>query len=70
MRPSELKAKLQAVGNDFFNPKTMAFWGDTMKNFRCRDAGDCWELYRAQPVKHGVNDSYFFKKTDFSRVRK
>lgn len=69
MRPSELKAKLDSINDPFFNAKIMAIWGDTMRNFRCRDGGDCWELYRAAPVKHNLNDSYFFNKITFKRDR-
>ena len=29
---------------------------------------EAWELYRKQPVKHGVNGSVYFDKQTFARV--
>lgn len=63
MRPSELKVLNEKNGGKFFNPSTMAFWGDTMRNFRCRDNGDgTVTLYRHTPTKAGM-DEYIFCKT-------
>lgn len=61
----------------FFNRSTMQFFGDTMKNY-----GVCkvvvrnsmgvnvmaWELYRRQPVKHGIKSSTYFNTEDFKII--
>jgi len=69
MTPSELKFNVEQ-GKDcfFFRRDTMRFFGDTMRNYGVRDAGDCWELYRKQPVKHGLQESAFFDKKDFHQI--
>ena len=70
MRPSELKALNEKNGGEFFSVKSMAFWGDTMRNFRCRDNGDgTVTLYRQHPVKHGNCDSYVFDKATGLKLR-
>lgn len=68
MTPSELKAKYLANNPEgfFFTRKTMAFFGDTMRNYGVRDAGENWELYRKRAVKHGLKTSHYFSKSDFS----
>lgn len=55
----------------FFDRDTMAFFGDTMRNFGLRQprtvrslSGEpvtAWELYRRQPVKHGLHRSHWFE---------
>jgi hypothetical protein len=67
MTPAELKYQYQQANPDghFFDRKTMAFFGDTMANFGVRDDGDCWELYRRRPVKHGLRSSHWFDKQTF-----
>ena len=67
MTPSELKYHVGETGSYFFTRASMRFFGDPMKNYGCRSVGNCWELYRKQPVKHGVNNSAFFDKETFSR---
>lgn len=78
MTASELKYKVEVHGNEpfFFTPKTMKFFGDTMRNYGVRSATidtyskknvECWELYRRQPVKHGLSDSAYFSKQTFER---
>lgn len=41
MTPSELKYHVETAGHEtyFFTRKTMAFFGDTMKNYGVRDGG-------------------------------
>lgn len=29
---------------------------------------EAWELYRKHPVKHGMNKSAYFRKSDYSRI--
>ena len=70
MTPAELKYLVQSTGSYFFTRQSMKFFGDTMKNFRCRDGGDCWILYRKNPVKHGLNSEYYFSKTTYQRIHK
>lgn len=82
MTPSELKCNIENAGNDsrFFTRRTMQFFGDTMANYGVRDAGaietesgeilEAWELYRKQPVKHGLKSSAYFNKANFRRVFK
>lgn len=33
MTPSELKYQVEQTGSNFFDRKTMKFFGDTMKNY-------------------------------------
>lgn len=70
MTASELKQKVEAAGHVtyFFTHKTMRFFGDTMKNYGVRDGGDCWELHRKRPVKHGLQSSAYFDKKTFKRI--
>ncbi len=70
MTPSELKYHIEQAGHEpyFFARRTMRFFGDTLRNYGTRDAGDCWELYRRRPVKHGLDSSAFFDKTTFRRI--
>lgn len=68
MTPSELKHKTADTAPYFFVAKTMKFFGDTMRNYGVRDAGDSWELYRKKPVKHGLNKSMYFDKVTFKQV--
>ena len=67
MRPSELKWNVEHgdFGKRFFARETMKFFGDTMANYGVRDAGDCWELYRKNPVRNGLQNSHFFNKLTF-----
>lgn len=73
MTASELKAMIEAKGTEkhFFTPKTMKFFGDTMRNYGVRETViDTWsennvevyELYRKKPVKHGLTKSAYFRK--------
>ena len=70
MTPSELKYNVETNGWDsyFFTRSNMKFFGDTMKNYGCRDNGDTWELWRKRPVKHGLSSSAYFDKKTFDRV--
>lgn len=67
MTPSKLKEKyLEHNPNGlFFDKKTMAFFGDTMKNFGCYQEGDCYILYRKTPVKHFANVEFKFDAKTF-----
>lgn len=69
MTPSELKYNIKQHNEEshFFDRGTMRFFGDTMKNFGVRSAGDNWELYRKRAVKSGQG-SFFFDKKTFKRV--
>ncbi len=29
---------------------------------------ECWELYRRRPVKHGLNSSHYFNKSNYEKV--
>jgi len=70
MTPSKLKAAILAAWPEshFFDRATMRFWGDTMANFGCRDAGDAWELYRKRPITDGIAHSHFFDKKTLREV--
>ena len=68
MTPSELKYQTRETEPYFFTHKTMGFFGDTMRNYGVRSAGDNWELYRRRPVKHGLQSSAYFDKVTFKRV--
>jgi len=78
MTASELKYKVEQSGEEpyFFTPKTMRFFGDTMRNYGVRSAVittftqkhiEVWELYRKRPVRHGLSDSAYFRKDTFAR---
>lgn len=80
MTPSELKYQVEQAGHcpHFFTRQTMKFFGDTMRNYGCRDGGvvvtasgetyDCWEVYRKRAVKHGLAASAWFDKVTFERI--
>jgi hypothetical protein len=72
MNPSELKYnhELHNPNSYFFTRDTMRFFGDTMKNYGVKDKGSYFELYRKQPVKHGLNSSHYFDKTTFEQLSK
>ena len=43
----------------FFEPKTMKFFGDTMKNFGIFTDDEGYKyLYRKKPVKHGLTGTW------------
>ncbi|KKN24865.1 hypothetical protein LCGC14_0890670 [marine sediment metagenome] len=69
MTPAELKNQVEQ-GKDrfFFTRKTMRFFGDTMRNYGVKDAGEVWELYRKHPVNHGLSSSAYFDKKTYRRV--
>jgi hypothetical protein len=52
----------------FFTRRTMRFFGDTMRNYGVRRAGNYWELYRRRPVKGGLRESAWFCVETFHRV--
>ena len=66
MTPSELRFHVEQTGSHFFDRKALKFFGDTMKNYGCRDAGEEWELWRKKQVKHGLKGSHFFNKVTFA----
>ena len=74
MTPSELKTNIlkHDPESHYFDLKTMQFFGDTMRNYWVRRAEiegvAVWELYRKRPVKHGLQNSAFFRATDFQQV--
>lgn len=65
MTPSQLKAAYQQAHPDghFFDRKTMKFFGDTMKNFGCEDAGTHWYLWRKRPKPYQSVGFWFDKET-------
>ena len=70
MTPSELKQNHEFFNSDsfYFERKTMRFFGDTMKNYGVKTHFNFYELYRKQPVKHGLKNSAFFDKTTFKKL--
>lgn len=79
MTPAELKERVSATGSNFFDRKSMAFFGDTMRNYSVRskpvtvetwsgDTYECWELQRKHAVKHGLCDPAYFDVKTFKRV--
>lgn len=83
MSPSELKYNYnQKVGGYYFTRSSMKFFGDTMKNYGCRKVVvpvmdysveelkqvTVYELYRKNPVKHGLRSSAYFDATTFEQV--
>lgn len=81
MSPAELKFNVSLTGSNFFDRKSMKFFGDTMANYGVsakpvsitqRDGTnvECWELYRKRPVKHGLNKPAYFCTMTFKRIFK
>lgn len=72
MTPSQLKTHYLANNPDgqYFTRTSMRVFGDSMANYGCRDAGDCWELYRKRPVKHCMQSSRYFDKSTFAIVHR
>lgn len=79
MTPSQLKYNVEQTGSCFFDRSSMKFFGDKMSNYGVRskpvkviDSLDneysAWELYRKQPVKHGLASSAYFDVKTFKRV--
>lgn len=66
---SDLKRFVESTNEEphFFDRSSMKFFGDTMRNYGVRDYGDCWELYRRKPVKHGLKNSAYFDKVTGKR---
>lgn len=60
----DLKRAVQARGtvSYFFDRNTMAFFGDTMRNYKLVDHAQYYELERRRSVKCGLRDSCFFDK--------
>lgn len=69
MTPSDLEYHHERLnpGSHFFDRDTMRFFGDTMSNYGVKDLGDCYELRRKKPVKHGLWSSVFFDKVTFEQ---
>lgn len=55
----------------FFDRKTMAFFGDMMKNFSVYHDRErnCYELSRKKAVKHGLMSSHCFDDETFKEIR-
>lgn len=72
MTPSQLKYNHESLNPNsfYFTRDTMKFFGDTMRNYGVRTHSDSYELYRKQPVKHGLKNSAFFDKTSFIKLHK
>jgi hypothetical protein len=73
MTPSNLKQAVQAhnPGGFYFSPRTMKFFGDTMKNYRVRTCSfnpEYWELWRKRPVNGGLKASHYFHKKTFNET--
>ena len=79
MTPATLKNKVNSTGSYFFTADSMRFFGDTMSNYGVREdiVSSCcqknipvWELYRINPVKHGMQKSAYFAIDDYRRILK
>ena len=77
MTVTELKILTKETSPYFFTPKTMRFFGDTVKNYGVRQCKidtynekdvSVWELYRKRPVKHGMQSSAYFRAGTFEQV--
>jgi hypothetical protein len=67
--PADLKYNVELTGSHFFERPTMKFFGDRMSNYGVRFLKDenVYELYRRNPVKHGLNSSAYFDADTFER---
>lgn len=72
MTPSQLKYNHELLNPNsyYFTRNTMKFFGDTMKNYGVKTHSDYYELYRKQPVKHGIKNNAFFDKVSFIKLHK
>ena len=72
MTPSQLKYNHESLNPNsfYFSRDSMRFFGDTMRNYGVKTHACCYELYRKQPVKHGLKNSAFFDKESFIKVNK
>lgn len=72
MNASQLKYNHESLNPNsfYFTRDSMRFFGDTMQNYGVRTHSDSYELYRKQPVKHGLNNSAYFDKTSFIKLHK
>lgn len=78
--PSQLKREVINAGNEpyFFAPKTMRYFGDTMRNYGVRkpveietNLGEivkAYELFRKRPVRGGRTESSWFHADSFKCV--
>ena len=70
MTPSDLKLLYQTHNPEghFFDRRTLAFFGDTMKNYgvrTCEVDSTAWELYRKRRTPKGHWKSAYFDKVTF-----
>jgi hypothetical protein len=74
--PADLRMAVESVGSVFFCADNMKLNGDTMRNYGLRrttlkthsgEIIEALELYRKQPVKHGLSASAFFCPITFRR---
>lgn len=80
MTAAELKRYVEARGSSFFSRETMAFFGDTMSNYRVKERTetiktrhgdvDVWVLCRIRPVFLGRQAEAYFCASTFRRVFK
>lgn len=70
MSPTKLRDEYRKrnPNGHFFTENTMAFFGDSMENYRVNDAGAYWELERKEPVKNGLQSSHYFHKNTFEHI--
>lgn len=68
MNASDLKYHYQQQNPNghYFDRASMKFFGDSMGNYGCRDAGSHWELWRKRPNKLKLQGSVFFDKVTFA----
>lgn len=85
MNASQLKARILAANpaSHFFDRATMRFFGDRMSNYGVRvttiraytkdftgtEPRKVYELYRRQPVGHGLQKSHFWDMDTLDEVR-
>tara|TARA_R110000803_G_scaffold45450_1_gene95800 strand:- start:343 stop:564 length:222 start_codon:yes stop_codon:yes gene_type:complete len=70
MNSSQLKYQYELNNENgyFFTPKTMRFFGDTMKNYGVITHNNMFELWRKKPVNGGLTKSAFFSKKSFQLI--
>lgn len=74
MNASDLKRYVTERGSPFFNRESMKMMGDSMSNFGVRsviiDSVSCWELYRRRPTSKGMTQSHYFRKDNYTKMRR
>jgi hypothetical protein len=74
MTKTELIKRVRQTDSHYFDKKTMAFFGDTLRNYRIDtnihniNSVRCYKLNRLSPVNGGLVSPVFFSIDTFEQV--